>query len=112
MLKPLTVKTCTILILFLLQLFWLKRAGLPGRRDPPRPPPTHPPAYPLGSGMRPCPQGFVKHILGITEQTDLSSQLFPVYWLKFHDINYHNKACCWHYSFFWRPWGGLQPLAT
>ena len=84
MLKPLTVKTCTILILFLLQLFWLKRAGLPGRRDPPRPPPTHPPATPLGSGMRPCPQGFVKHILGITEQTDLSSQLFRVSWLKFH----------------------------
>jgi len=32
--------------------------------------------------MRPCPQGFVKHILGITEQTDLSSQLFRVLQLQ------------------------------
>ena len=34
--------------------------------------------YPLGLGSRPCPQGFVEHILGITEQTDLSAQLFSV----------------------------------
>ena len=40
--------------------------------------------YPLGLGSRPCPQGFVEHILGITEQTNLSSQLFSVSWLKFH----------------------------